>query len=109
MCITGHPGGFLPHHDGTEEAPVGGYVQSQLSGDGWGQAGDGQCSQSAAGGEADLRGSPGPLPHIQWMYHCAGLGASMLGGVYDTPETGLSTRENIDLEASAVEGLSGVR
>lgn len=62
---TGHPGGVFPRPDSTEEAPVGGHIQPQLTGGGWCQAGDGQRPQSAPGGEADLRSAT--LPHSLYV------------------------------------------
>lgn len=44
VCINSHPGGVLPHHDSPEETSVRGHIQPQLTGGGWSQTGDGQCS-----------------------------------------------------------------
>ena len=55
MCITGHPGSVFPHHYSSEETPVRGYIQPQLTGGSWSQTGDGQCPQSAPRGETNLK------------------------------------------------------
>lgn len=69
VCVTGHPGGVFPHHDGAEEAPVGGHVQPQLTGGSRCQAGDGQRPQSAPRREADL--SPAVLPRSLTSSGCS--------------------------------------
>lgn len=121
MCFISHPDDVYPRHDGTQEAPVGGHVQPQLSGGCWCQVGNGQRPQSASRGEADLRqGSLGSHSYIQRMHimdkenicseglHCSEQqkkkkkreGKSMTGSLSGTTtDVGLSQSDRCRLES----------